>query len=227
MGNLFDKSKNMYRKSQLTNQDNEGQPAPQFNEWRRKDRNAHELIGICRGMISDARLNELEFNYLERWLRLKPESKDEWPANVIYDRIKVICEDGNIDEVELKDMLYLLKEITGMDPDCYEVEGTTRLPLDDPPTAMIFENRRFCFTGRAAYGNRRKCQALTQEKGGQVTDLIASSLDYLVIGHFGSRDWVHTTHGRKIEEAVRLKEQGAKLSIVTELHWYEQLIGPE
>jgi hypothetical protein len=43
----------------------------------------------------------------------------------------------------------------------------------------------------------------------------------LVIGEIGSQDWLHSTHGRKIEKAIEYNDTGAKIAIVPEKHWYE------
>jgi len=37
-----------------------------------------------------------------------------------------------------------------------------------------------------------------------------AATSFLVIGAIGSRDWIHSTHGRKIEAAVKLREQGTR-----------------
>jgi hypothetical protein len=41
-----------------------------------------------------------------------------------------------------------------------------------------------------------------------------------VIGSIGSRDWIHSTHGRKIETAVAMRERGHSIALVGEEHWY-------
>jgi hypothetical protein len=43
----------------------------------------------------------------------------------------------------------------------------------------------------------------------------------LVVGLLGSRDWVYSTHGRKIEKVVKNKRKGAHCMIVSEKHWAE------
>ncbi len=47
--------------------------------------------------------------------------------------------------------------------------------------------------------------------------------NYLIIGTFGSRDWVHTSFGRKIEKAVQYRIAGCRLAIVGEDHWAASL----
>jgi hypothetical protein len=42
---------------------------------------------------------------------------------------------------------------------------------------------------------------------------------YLVIGTFGSRDWVHTSFGRKIQKAMEYHGSGRYPIVVGEDHW--------
>jgi hypothetical protein len=50
---------------------------------------------------------------------------------------------------------------------------------------------------------------------------VTKRTDYLVIGTFGSRDWVHTSFGRKIEKAVSLRGSGSGIAIAVEDHWVQ------
>jgi hypothetical protein len=46
----------------------------------------------------------------------------------------------------------------------------------------------------------------------------------LVVGTIRSRDWLHSTHGRKIEHAVELAGQNHPIAIVSEEHWANNLL---
>jgi len=45
----------------------------------------------------------------------------------------------------------------------------------------------------------------------------------LVIGTLASRDWCFSCHGRKIEKAIKLKEKGAPVVIITERTWLQYI----
>jgi hypothetical protein len=49
------------------------------------------------------------------------------------------------------------------------------------------------------------------------------ALSVLVVGCLGNSDWAHTSFGRKIEAAVRLRRDGIPIAIVDERHWASQL----
>jgi len=45
----------------------------------------------------------------------------------------------------------------------------------------------------------------------------------LVIADLGSRDWIHTSYGRKIERAVEYRQAGVPLVITDEAYWASHL----
>jgi hypothetical protein len=65
------------------------------------------------------------------------------------------------------------------------------------------------FTGKFAFGPRRVCEAAVEALGGRAGSSVTRVTNYLVIGTFGSRDWIHTSHGRKIEQAVNTGPPGS------------------
>jgi len=45
----------------------------------------------------------------------------------------------------------------------------------------------------------------------------------LIVADMGSRDWIHSTHGRKIEKAMEVKSSGNLIAIISEEHWVKHL----
>jgi NAD-dependent DNA ligase len=79
------------------------------------------------------------------------------------------------------------------------------------------------FTGKFAFGPRADCERQVIKLGAACERAITHRTRYLVIGTFGSRDWVHTSFGRKIEKAVQYRDDGHPLAIVAEDHWASSL----
>ena len=128
--------------------------------------------------------------------------------------------DKNIDEAERGQLAEILSSIVGGTAGIILGEdAATELPLDVPPPALKWAGSTFVFTGKFAYGTRAECQRQVTRLGALCGSDITQSTDYLVIGTFGSRDWVHTSFGRKIEKAVLYREAERRLSIVAEDHW--------
>lgn len=105
-----------------------------------------------------------------------------------------------------------------------DVNPTTDLPLDDPPPALVFADRTFLFTGAFVYGTRRECQQAVVARGGLFVEKAVQRMNVLVIGCIGSRDWIHSSFGRKIEAVMHLKRQGFQISTVDEHHWVTHLL---
>jgi len=75
------------------------------------------------------------------------------------------------------------------------------------------------FTGTCAYGTRQQCHDATQSLGGLIATGVTKSIHYLVLGTYVTDSWAHETYGRKIEKAMRYRDQGVPLAIIMEEHW--------
>ncbi len=202
-----------------------------YNARRLATRSVDELIGICKGVVADGVVNSEEANFLVGWLNANRPVMDVWPVNVLSVRIEKMLEDNCIDEIERKELFKLLTDIVGGTGKCEAVNKTTgevvenisspsmTLPLDKPAPEVLFEGKLFCFTGKFFYGTRKRCEVDILDRGGQSKSRVTSATDYLVIGLIGSSDWLHSTYGTKIENAVKLKGSGSLISIVSEDHW--------
>jgi NAD-dependent DNA ligase len=98
------------------------------------------------------------------------------------------------------------------------------LPLSKPAPPIFFQDQQFCFTGRFAWGSRKQCEAETRSRGGSTQVNVTQETNFLIIGSIGSRDWLHSTHGRKIEYAQKLTSSEFPIAIVSEEHWVDHLL---
>lgn len=194
---------------------------PHFAAARLRDRSIDELIGICRGILADGIVMQGEAQYLLAWLDSNRGAADQWPGNVIYPRVAAMLNDGLLDADEQAELIDLLNETTGMGIPLPEVAASyaSALPLDDPPPEVLFQGRSFVLTGQFAQGSRKECEKIITARGGSIAANPTRRVDYLVVGAIGSRDWIHSTHGRKIEKAVDLRRHGHSIRIVSEGHW--------
>lgn len=187
---------------------------------RRAERNIDELIGICKGVISDGEVSQSEAEFILKWMESNQDAASVWPANVLYERISLYLSDGFLDNDEKEDLLKLITQITGGEAPGQISSMTSSLPLDNPPPVIEFEERVFCLTGAFTVGSRDNVTKLIESKGGKCVKNPTLSTDYLVIGIIGSRDWIHSTYGRKIEAAVSIRDsEKTTISIVSEEHW--------
>lgn len=207
--------------------DAHGQPVIRtFNAARLNDRMIDELVGLCRGVLFDGSVSDGEADALLRWLEVNREISHHWPANVLYRRIARMMTDQFLDPEEQRELLETLLEITGAPSrDASVKSGSTGLPLCSPLPKVSFPEKLFCFTGKFASGTRKQVQDAVIALGGAVKNSPTNNTNYLVIGSIGSADWIHSTHGRKIEKAVELRSAGRTIKIIAEEYWAECIEG--
>ena len=205
--------------------DPDRQPACRaFNRHRLEDRAIDELIGLCKGVLADGALVIEEAKFIADWMDRNRDIANLWPANILYARIQAALLDGKIDDNEEEELVEALMQVTGGPClDALAPSGSTALPLDDPLPPVVFADREFCLTGKFVTGSRKRCESIVHERGGRTHSGVRRSTDFLVIGAIGSRDWIHSTHGRKIEKAVVYRDRHRGLRIISEQHWVSHL----
>jgi len=205
--------------------DPNGQPVFRaLNAARLNDRMIDELIGLCRGVLFDGEVSEGEAAALLRWLEANREISSHWPANVLYGRVARMMAAHRLDPDEQKELLETIMEITGEPtPGKNSKSGSTALPLCSPLPIVTFPEQLYCFTGKFVSGTRRQVEEAVVALGAEPISSPSKRTHYLVIGAIGSTDWIHSTHGRKIEKAVQLREEGSGIHIIAEEYWAECL----
>ena len=206
---------------------------------RLESRDISELIGLCKGVLADAVVSYPEAFFILQWLEEHPIIVDAWPASVLYQSLDNMLEDGVLDSDEEKELLDLLVGITGVPirVEVTEVTGggvvldsmertlntSTTLPVCEPESGLIFQDRNFVMTGKFVFGPRKECEAAVRERGGNTQKGVTKATNYLVVGEVGSAEWAHSSFGRKIEKAVYMREAGHDIYIVREQVWKDQL----
>jgi NAD-dependent DNA ligase len=204
--------------------DEDGTPRPSLYAGRVHDRQVAELLGLVKGMICDGILSDAEAVALAQWLRANSAVAAKYPGSVIAARLQQAFADGILEEAERHDLEELLREVSGETEDqSGDLNRSTRLPIDHPTPSVFFDGREFCFTGKFAYGSRKRCEGEVSARGGRCAERVTGKTHYLVIGLIGSPAWVQSTHGTKIEHAVALRERGSSLAILSEEQWLEAI----
>ncbi len=188
-----------------------------------QDRLIDELIGICRGVIADGHVDEREAIFLGQWIENHREIADRWPVNILYSRVVEMLKDGVLNPQEQVQLLETLRDLTGESTLYQEPNRSTSLPLNKPAPQIDFTEKSFFLTGRFVFGSELDCEEAIVELGGRISDELSPETDFLVIGELCSPEWEHTTFGHDIEQAVELRESGAKMAIISEQDWVDAL----
>lgn len=189
------------------------------------DRQIDELIGIVKGVTADGMVSQEEVEFLLSWMNANRKAAQLWPAKALYPRLAEAIVDGKMSIENESELLGLLIKTVGGNtaPRYGNASDSSRLPLTEPTEPVSFHGRIFCFTGAFNSGTRRWCEEQIERRGGVSASGITRKLHYLVIGDIGNENWLHSTHGRKIEKAVEYNASGCRISIVGEEHWYNHL----
>lgn len=196
-----------------------------LNKSRVKDRCIDELIGICKGILFDGAISTGEAKHLLTWLNANPIVAEDWFGRDLYTRLLAYLEDDVIDAFEEAKLIDILMDITGRSEiNVNGINAATTLPLcKSPPTEIVINGHHFALTGNFAYGKRKEVEKMIIDNGGFVKKNANSNCHYLVIGEIGSGAWMHSSFGRKIEEAVTIRDAGHKISIITEEHFFKTI----
>lgn len=186
---------------------------------------ADQLIGIARGIMCDDDVSDAEAaafrQFVERFYALE----NTFPFDLLKARLDRIFGDGRVDDDERAELRSIMRSLGGLtdDPDFGVENISCSFPLDEPPPTVTFPGCEFVVTGRFAFGTRARVHAAIKNAGGTTHDTVRQATQFLVIGHFASRDWLHTSYGLKIQRAVELRQAELPIAIICEQHWKQSL----
>lgn len=191
---------------------------------RQLTRSMQTLMGLVAGIVADGHLHDLEIQFLSSWLADNQDTVQDWPGSAIAKHVREVLADGIITEFERDYLLKNLQSLSGVDfsetgsatPEVADIPYAWDIPLEVP-------GKRFCFTGSFLYGTRPECERLLAKAGGTPVNTLSRKVHYLVVGTNVSPHWVNTSYGRKIQQAMELKENGHVINIVHERHWLDAL----
>lgn len=177
------------------------------------------LLGFLQGISADDHLTEAEVGGLAHLLRNNQELLDCWPGNLLASRLRAIAADGVITEEEREDLLELVKQITGQRfTDTGLATGMATEFFADGEVMSIL-GKRVCFTGKFFSDTRFNLEQQAKLLGAVPVKSMSKKVNVLIIGSLASRDWMFTSHGRKIEAAIRAKDEGLAIQIINEDDW--------
>lgn len=185
------------------------------------------LIAMLQGIMADGYINEREMRHLKAWLRRTHHIHDVWPADILVRRMRDILADGTVTREELTHLQEMIIKITGggfqehgtitgVVTRAWELECTT-------PAGIDFDGQTFVLTGAFLFGTRKLCESEITMRGGLTAGTITLKTRYVVVGSEASRDWINSSHGRKLERAMELKRDGQSIDIITESEWASAL----
>jgi hypothetical protein len=196
----------------------DGQPAAAVNEKHRIKRCTDELLGLVKGILADGVVELKEADFLRGWLHANMDVTKSFPGREVFRRVERTFADGVVTDEEREDLKLLLESITGQrdEPPPIPANPATRALFDNPEPPVVFVGESFSLTGKFVSGTRGWCVQQVEAAGGEFHAEPRASTRYLVVGTLGSRDWAHSSFGRKIEAAIKHRPP---LAVISEQHW--------
>lgn len=220
------RAKGLTSKGERMNGFSDRAPSGAITLGRRTERAGNELVGLCRGMLADGHVCQMEAEFLKGWIERNSALVASYPFNRIYALLAAVLEDGKIDADESADLQDTLVRFVG--GEAFDTSGetaslSTTLPLCHPEPAIQFDAAVFVVTGTFSFGTRRLVAQEIELRRGILAAAPSRKTHYLVIGELGSRDWLSSNAGTKIQKAVEIRDGGHPLAIVSEKHWAASL----
>lgn len=186
------------------------------------------LSGLIHGIMADGELSDREIKALRSWIHANEFLSGCYPYDEINTLLIRIMEDNKIDDDERNTILAFLSNLVEFknsfnlnEKDFAELRETYSVPgicASNPD--VQFEGRTFCLTGAFYRGTKKEISEVILRLGGSVMDRVSKKIDYLIVGNAGNPCWAFTCYGRKIEDAVKLRKEGANVVIVNETDFF-------
>lgn len=187
------------------------------------------LTGLVHGLLADNDLTDAEIHALRDWLRANDFLSGTYPFDEIYSTIVSVLCDGIITEAEREQLMAVLSQLVDFEssynlaaPDYeklrakYTVGGICALCPE-----IEFSGKSFVISGESDRANRSEFVAAIERLGGVVKSAVSKRTDYLIVGNAGNPCWAFSCYGRKIEQAMQLRKEGAKVVIVNENDFWD------
>lgn len=196
------------------------EPINKAQQQHHQERACARLQGVIAGITADGHLHDLEIQFLRTWLAENKAATEHWLGSRLMDEIDHILADGVVTDAERASLLTTLQAASGVQ--FCETGSVTPEPVEFPADdcEVVLAGRTFVLTGKFAMGSRSECEAATTAAGATCTDSVTKKVHYLVIGSAGATaSWKQASYGNKIDAAMKLREKGHPIFVLTEAAW--------
>ncbi len=187
------------------------------------------LSGLIHGIMADGTLSDKEIAALRSWIETNDFLAGTYPFDEINSLLYAVLEDKKISEAEREELMAFFSNIIDFKNSLnlterqfsdlrekYSIKGICAVCPE-----ITFKGKQFCFTGESYRCKRSEFAAVVESLGGKCTSSVSKKTDYLVVGNGGNPCWAYSCYGRKIEQAMNLRKDGAPVIIVNETDFWD------
>lgn len=187
------------------------------------------LHGLIHGIMADKEISESEIRALSTWLNANDFLEKTYPFDELNSLLHAILEDGVITEDERNTLLAFCSNVIEFKDSANLVESDFEELRKKYSVAGVcaycpeieFKGKLFCFTGESYRATRAEISKIVTELGGATRPSVTTRTDYLIVGNAGNPCWAYSCYGRKIETAMTLRKDGAKVQIINETDFWD------
>jgi hypothetical protein len=188
------------------------------------------LQGLLHGALADGQLLDVEIEGLRDWLSQSEGLERVFPYDELVSLVNSALADGRVEEAERATLVHFFEKFV-----TYSAAKRADRVFNSglPPRRLSgicaykpsieFDGRRFSFTGASAVAPRKMIATIVEELGGMFSGTVSSETDYLVVGDAGNPAWAYACYGRKVEQAMKLRSEGAELLVVHERDFWPKV----
>lgn len=187
------------------------------------------LSGLVHGIMADGELSDREISALSAWMSANSFLSGTYPFDEINSMLSAILADKKVSKDERSQLMAFFSDIIDFTSsynlhqanfkqlkERYSLSGICAVHPD-----ISIEGKCFCFTGESCRAKRAEIAKIITELGGIFRTDISKKIDYLIVGNSGNPCWAYACYGRKIEDAMVLRKNGAKIIIVNESDFWD------
>lgn len=187
------------------------------------------LSGLVHGIMADGELSDREISALSSWVKTNDFLSGTYPFDEINSMLSAVLADKKITTDERNQLMALFSNVIDFtssfnlrEADFTELREKYSIPgICATCPDITFSGKVFCFTGESYRAKRAELADTVIRLGGAFRSAVSAKTDYLVVGNAGNPCWAYACYGRKIEEAVALRQAGAKVMIVNETDFWD------
>lgn len=187
------------------------------------------LAGMLHGLLADGELSDREIGTLRSWMDANDFLAGTYPFDEINSLLYAVLEDRKITPEEKEQLMAFFGNVIDF-TSSYNLSEKDFSALKEKYSIggicavcpeIVFPDKIFCFTGESYRAKRAEIAAVIEQLGGTVTGSVSRKTDYLVVGNAGNPCWAYACYGRKIEQAMALRKEGAGVIIVNETDFWD------
>lgn len=183
----------------------------------------HSMLG---GVGADGEISEEELRQLRGWLEEHSHLQSCWPYDEVSSIITGVLADGRIDETEHELLRAFFGDFTEASDRKVLSGSLVRIPQEVAGICAAcpevrFAGMKFCFTGESSRFTREELFATVERLGGTVVSAVSGKVNFLVVGSEGNPCWAFACYGRKVQKALELRKDGARIMLVHETDFHD------